>query len=212
MALNIAELVVTKDELSRYFLRKAYEIAWDCSRDKQTKTGAIINYDPSSTTRKYQGVTRLGVAPQLIIPKIQEFTPGKDLSYYNKWIKSSGFNHLTPGLDNYPEWSDRPLKYDATVHAESDAISKAAKNGIEIDHTIMYMPWIPCTKCYILMENSGIKKLIAHKEMVEKSPPHWEEDLNKTLFLARQGKFEIILYEGKIGGVKALFNGEVWEP
>lgn len=69
------------------------------------------------------------------------------------------------------------------------------------------MPWIPCYNCYVAMKNSGINLLIAHKEMIKMSPPHWEENLNKTLFLAEKDRFEIISYSGKIGGVKSLFNG-----
>jgi len=132
-------------------------------------------------------------------------------NYISKEI-SNGYNHLTPGVENIPEWSERPLKYTGTVHAETDAISKAAKNGARLEDSIMYMPWIPCTLCYIIIKNSGIKMLVAHKEMVLMSPPHWEEDLNRTIFLAERSKFPIILYEGKIGGVKSLFDGKVWEP
>jgi dCMP deaminase len=124
----------------------------------------------------------------------------------------SGYNHLTDGIETSPEWNERPLKYKGTVHSESDAITKAARQGIKLDGGVMYMPWLPCTQCYLMMKNAGIKRLVAHKNMIEMSPPHWEEDINMMLYLADKGNFEIILYEGKIGGVKSLFNGQEWEP
>jgi len=132
--------------------------------------------------------------------------------FNHKFIIIYGVNHPTPGIIDLPEWSERPLKYDGMVHAEIDAITKAARLGLAIDKSIMFMPWIPCTKCYLAIKNSGINTLVAHEDIVLMSPPHWEEDLNKTLFLAERDGFEIVLYTGKIGGVKSLFNGKVWEP
>lgn len=183
MVLNIEKLLVVNDDTSRDYLRKAYEIAWKFGEDKATKTGAIL-------VKKSGPVVSLGI----------------------DYIACYGYNHLTPGVKDIAEWKERPLKYSATVHAEIDAITTAAKFGKCIGDSVMYMPWIPCPPCYIAMKNAGIKKLVAHKEMIEMSPLHWEEDLNKTLFLAEKDNFEIVLYSGKIGGVKSLFNGQEWEP
>jgi dCMP deaminase len=175
MALNISNLVVTKNETVKEFLREAYIIAWENSKDLSTKVGSII------------------ATPQ------------------NLYI-SHGYNHLIDGIEHIPEWNERPLKYDGTIHAEVDAITKAARSGHSLEGTTMYSPWFPCPNCYVAIKNSGIKKLIAHKDLVTSIPFSWEEKWNKTLFMANKGGFTIILYDGKIGGVKSLFDGKVWEP
>jgi dCMP deaminase len=123
-----------------------------------------------------------------------------------------GFNHLTQGVENIAEWKEKPLKYKGTVHAEIDVITQAAKFGVATNRSTMYMPWLPCTNCYLAMKNAGIETLVAHKQFIEMSPPHWEDDLNLIVFLAEKDNFKIVLYDGKIGSVKSLFNGQIWEP
>jgi dCMP deaminase len=47
-----------------------------------------------------------------------------------------------------------------TVHAESNAIAQAAKNGVRIDGSAIYVTASPCWSCFRLIANSGISKIV----------------------------------------------------
>ena len=48
----------------------------------------------------------------------------------------------------------------ATVHAEANAIIQAAKNGVNINNSDIYVTASPCWNCFKLIANSGIKRII----------------------------------------------------
>jgi dCMP deaminase len=47
-----------------------------------------------------------------------------------------------------------------TVHAESNAIAQAAKNGVRIDGSAIYVTASPCWSCFRLIANSGISRIV----------------------------------------------------
>ena len=47
-----------------------------------------------------------------------------------------------------------------TIHAEVNAIAQAAKYGIAIDESTIYVTAQPCFKCFNIIANSGISKVI----------------------------------------------------
>ncbi|MFX0014864.1 MAG: cytidine/deoxycytidylate deaminase family protein [Promethearchaeota archaeon] len=47
-----------------------------------------------------------------------------------------------------------------TVHAEANAIAQAAKNGINVDQSEIYITASPCWTCFKLLANAGIIKVI----------------------------------------------------
>lgn len=47
----------------------------------------------------------------------------------------------------------------ATIHAESNAIIQAAKNGVRIDGSTIYTTASPCWHCFKLIANSGIRRI-----------------------------------------------------
>jgi dCMP deaminase len=47
-----------------------------------------------------------------------------------------------------------------TVHAESNAIAQAAKNGVRIDAASIYVTASPCWACFRLIANSGIQRIV----------------------------------------------------
>ena len=46
-----------------------------------------------------------------------------------------------------------------TIHAEANAIAQAAKNGVRIDDSEIYVTGSPCLTCFKLITNSGIKTI-----------------------------------------------------
>lgn len=47
-----------------------------------------------------------------------------------------------------------------TVHAEANAIAQAAKNGIKVDKSEIYITTSPCWTCFKLLANAGIIKVV----------------------------------------------------
>lgn len=63
----------------------------------------------------------------------------------------AGFPHCTPDICG----PDKPCE--RTIHAETNAIAFAAKEGIRIEDSILYTTASPCKECAKLIINSGIR-------------------------------------------------------
>ena len=74
-------------------------------------------------------------------------------------ILSSGFNGSPKGMDNFCEdESGETLWY--VLHAESNAITKLAKNTQNCDNATLYITLSPCKNCSKLILQSGIKRIV----------------------------------------------------
>ena len=51
-----------------------------------------------------------------------------------------------------------------TTHAEQNAICQAAKLGISIDESIIYVKMTPCSTCAKMIINAGIKRIVCEKK------------------------------------------------
>ncbi len=47
-----------------------------------------------------------------------------------------------------------------TVHAEANAIVQAARNGIRIEGSSIYVTASPCWPCFRLIANAGINRIV----------------------------------------------------
>lgn len=82
-------------------------------------------------------------------------------------IISTGFNGAPSGLPHCdPEICNDNNPCTRTVHAEAGAIVNAAKHGIGLDGSSMYVTNSPCVECAKLIIHSGIRSvyyLIAYR-------------------------------------------------
>jgi dCMP deaminase len=124
----------------------------------------------------------------------------------------TGWNHLVEKTRQLPERLERPHKYHYTEHAERNAIYNAAKKGILLDGATMYGPWIACVDCARAIINSGITTVVAHEDIMLKTPERWEESIAIALGMMKESGIRMLMYKGRIGRVKALFDGDIWEP
>ena len=79
----------------------------------------------------------------------------------NKTILSTGYNGSIRGM---PHCDDIGHMMEnghcvATIHAETNAILQAAKNGVMIDNSEVYITASPCWPCFKMLANAGIKKI-----------------------------------------------------
>jgi hypothetical protein len=49
-------------------------------------------------------------------------------------------------------------------------------------------------------------------EVRSQTDPTWKESVDDGLEMLREAGIETELYDGPIGGVRNLFNGQYWEP
>jgi len=79
----------------------------------------------------------------------------------DKTILSTGYNGSIRGMPHCDEAGHMMENGHcaATIHAEANAILQAAKNGISIDNSEIYITASPCWSCFKMMANAGIKTI-----------------------------------------------------
>ncbi len=79
----------------------------------------------------------------------------------DKTILSTGYNGSIRGMPHCTDVGH--LMEDghcvATLHAETNAIIQAAKNGVSIDGATIYVTASPCWNCFKTICNSGIRRI-----------------------------------------------------
>lgn len=102
----------------------------------------------------------------------------------DKTILSTGYNGSLRGA---PHCTDVGCDLEnghcvRTVHAEANAVAQAAKNGVAIDNSEIYVTASPCLTCFKLLANSGVKT-IYYKEF------YGDERITQY---AKQGKIKLV--------------------
>ena len=79
----------------------------------------------------------------------------------NKMILSTGYNGSIRGLPHCDEIGHEMVNGHCvrTTHAEANAIVQAAKNGVKIKGSEIYVTASPCYDCFKLIVNAGILKI-----------------------------------------------------
>jgi len=80
----------------------------------------------------------------------------------DRFILATGYNGSINGLDHCDEVGH--LMVDGhcvrTIHAESNALVQAARNGVRIEGSCIYVTASPCFNCFKLIANAGIKRIV----------------------------------------------------
>jgi len=123
----------------------------------------------------------------------------------------SAVNSFPDGVTETEERRNKPLRYKFSVHSERNVLYLAARLGIKTEGLVMICPWAACTDCAQGIIQAGIKRLVVHKQALDRST-HWKEDIEIAFTMLREAGVEIIIFDGKIGVGKILRSGEFWEP
>ena len=105
-------------------------------------------------------------------------------------ILSRGYNHFPKGVQRTEERSGRPAKYDYTEHAERDAIFAAARRGVALEGSIMYVSGLrPCKECARAIVLAGIKTLVLESlDIPEAKDGHsWAESMRIGAQILEEG-------------------------
>src|SRR3978361_1910961 len=79
----------------------------------------------------------------------------------DRTILSTGYNGSLPGQPPRTGDGRTAGKHHcvATIHAEANAIIQAAKNGVMIDGSMIYVTASPCWSCFKQIANSGVRRI-----------------------------------------------------
>jgi dCMP deaminase len=103
-------------------------------------------------------------------------------------IRSTGFNGFPRGIDDRTELlMDKELKYPMICHAEENAIMHAARIGVPLKETTLYVNWHPCSRCVRSMIQAGIKRVVFHKSLV---PERWRQDFDIAAMMLEEAEIE----------------------
>ena len=91
-------------------------------------------------------------------------------------ILSTGYNGFPRGVnDDVESRHERPAKLLYTEHAERNAVYAAARNGVRILGSAMYVSGFPCADCARAIIQSGIRVVVTMDRPFEGKSPVWEE-------------------------------------
>lgn len=124
-----------------------------------------------------------------------------------------GVNHIPRGVKITEERLDRDRKkYRYMEHAERDVIHKAAEAGLKTRGATLYVPWYACHDCARAIIGAGIGQIIGHKQMFDKTPERWKASIEDGMAMLEEAGILRMQFDGPIGRVRVLFDGEYWEP
>ncbi len=119
-------------------------------------------------------------------------------------IRTTGYNSLPRGInDNVSKRYVRPEKYLWFEHAERNAIYNAARIGVSLKGSTLYLPVPPCVDCGRAIIQSGIKVVKYDKtswneyfKKQDKSKNNsWVFSINKSLKMLREAGVKVIAVE-----------------
>lgn len=128
----------------------------------------------------------------------------------NDNVALKGINILPPGVKNIKKRFEGKNKHIYPNHAERDLIYKAARSGIATKGLTMVMPWLPCIPCANAIITAGIRELIIHKQMVERTDEKWKDELQDATQIMTEAGIKIIAYDCPIGA-KAYMHSQEWD-
>ena len=127
-------------------------------------------------------------------------------------IVAKGANCFPKGVRETQKRWKRPEKYKYVEHAERNAIYDAARNGVSTEGLTMYCPWAACPDCARAIIQSGIERIVVHKDIMDKSGDRWSGDIEIAIGMFNESGVVYESYKGEIGGVEILFDSETYSP
>jgi len=130
-------------------------------------------------------------------------------------------NRFPSNVEETDERWKRPLKYQFVEHAERNVIFHAAFHGMKLEGTTMVCPWSCCANCARAIIQSGVKRLVRHKQALDRLPAFgseadrvkWNEEIQVADTMLKEAGVEVVDYDGSIGcDFEVRHSGVNWKP
>ena len=139
----------------------------------------------------------LGLAEQVKLKSKDQSTQiGAVIVGEDNEVLSTGYNSFPRGLDDsILERQERPEKYFWFEHAERNAIYNAARIGVSLKNSTIYLTsGLPCMDCARGIVNSGVKIVWCKEVCTTKNKEKWEESQMKSLQLLNECGIQVFYY------------------
>lgn len=139
----------------------------------------------------------LNIAEQVKLKSKDESTQiGAVIVGEDNEVLSTGYNSFPRGMDDSKqERQERPEKYFWMEHAERNAIYNAARIGVSLKNSTIYLTsGLPCMDCARGIVNSGVKIVYCKQVCTTKNKDKWEESQQKSLELLGECGVDVIYY------------------
>ena len=103
--------------------------------------------------------------------------------------------------------ADRDYKLRVMEHAERNAIYAAAWYGVSVCDATMYACWASCAECARAIICSGIRELVAHKNLAQDERPEWSASIAAGDAMMKKAGVIVRRVEGFLG-VRIRFGGK----
>lgn len=108
-------------------------------------------------------------------------------------ILATGYNGFPVNLsDSLSLYNDRAFKLAATVHAETNALFNAARNGANTEGSTAYVTFHPCSQCAAALIQAGVKLVVCPNPAF--APERWREAFTVASDLLHQTGVKVLYY------------------
>jgi dCMP deaminase len=139
----------------------------------------------------------LNIAEQIKLKSKDESTQiGAIIVGMDNEVLSTGYNSFPRGLDDtIKERQERPEKYFWIEHAERNAIYNAARIGVSLKNSTIYLTsGVPCMDCARAIVNVGIQVVWCKEECTTKNKEKWKESQEKSMKLFNECNVMVYFY------------------
>ncbi len=124
-------------------------------------------------------------------------------------IISTGMNGFVRGTnDDLIERQERPEKYFWIEHAERNTIYNAARIGVSLLGTKLYVTAMPCMDCARAIVQSGIKEIVVDVNEGFEKTKEWSNHFDRSLILFEETNIKVTYFKGDYVRSYKLIRGE----
>lgn len=112
-------------------------------------------------------------------------------------ILSTGYNGMPRGVcETKLERWERPEKYKYIVHAETNGIYNACRNGVSLKESICIVTMYPCSNCAKGLIQVGVKEIITVEPDFEHE--RWGEDFRYSKEMLEEAGIDIVVKKKEV--------------
>lgn len=93
------------------------------------------------------------------------------------------------------------------MHAESLALLHCARLGVRTQDQTLYAPWAACFCCAQDIQQAGVRRVVTHKTLMEKTYDKWLTSVEEGLSLLYDHGVQVDMVDCEFGW-KIMFNSE----
>lgn len=125
-------------------------------------------------------------------------------------ILSAGYNGFPRGVVESIDRKERPMKYLYTEHAERNAIYNAARAGIRLKGSTLYMNYypLPCADCARAIIQAGIVRIIGPDIPFPGVGQQWKEHMQESETMLREAGVRLVVHNAEESYLPRRFQGK----